>query len=142
MAYQFEKLEAWKLALDYLDQLFDIAEKLPNGVDRDIRAKLTTSATALVLSIAEGSLSHVKSEQIKLIGDGIRSLVESVGCLHIIKRRNWVADVDLLRRSYRHSQALYGQLLGMRRAVDPESKSVRGERAERMTINDDPWPDE
>ncbi len=31
MPFKFEKLEVWQLTLDYIDSIYDLAEKLPES---------------------------------------------------------------------------------------------------------------
>lgn len=40
----------------------------------------------------------------------IRSLVETVACLHLIHRRGYLAQPDPLRQAYRHSEKLFAKL--------------------------------
>jgi len=142
MSYKFEKLEVWKLALDYLDMIYEIAEKLPRSEERNTRSQITRAGTSILLAIAEGSTGQTNAEQSRFLGIGIRSVIETVACLHVIKRRSFVSDIDLLRKTYRHYKLLFGKLVGMRRALDPDQKWVREEQAEYLVIDEDPWPEE
>ncbi len=125
MAFKFEKLEVWKLALEYLDLIYEIAEILPPSENYNLRSQITRAGTSITLAIAEGSTGQTDAEQARFLGIGIRSVVETVACLHIIHRRKYVPEADLLRRTYAHAELLFGKLFAMRKKLDPDQKWVR-----------------
>ena len=55
MPFKFEKLEVWALALDYIDQIYEIANELPRSEAYNLRSQMTRAATSVALNIAEGS---------------------------------------------------------------------------------------
>ncbi len=55
MPYKFEKLEVWRLALEYVDLIYAIAEQLPQSEVYNLRSQITRAATSITLNIAEGS---------------------------------------------------------------------------------------
>ncbi|MDY6836612.1 MAG: four helix bundle protein [Thermodesulfobacteriota bacterium] len=90
MGYKFEKLEIWELALAYIDLFYQIAEKLPQIEKRNLGSKALRAPTSIALNTAEGSTGQSNAEQNRFIGIAIRSLVETVACLHLMKRRNYI----------------------------------------------------
>jgi four helix bundle protein len=52
MAYKFEQLEVWQRALDYADQIYDIAEKLPKHERYNLADQMTRAANSIPLNIA------------------------------------------------------------------------------------------
>ena len=75
MAYKFEKLEVWQLALSYIDLCYALAEELPKREEYNLRSQLTRAATSIALNIAEGSTGQTDAEQAKFLGYSIRSSV-------------------------------------------------------------------
>ncbi|MCS4086135.1 four helix bundle protein [Salinibacter ruber] len=55
MVYKFEDLEVWQRALDYADQIHDIAEQLPKHERYNLADQMTRAANSIALNIAEGS---------------------------------------------------------------------------------------
>jgi four helix bundle protein len=106
MPYKFEQLEVWKLALDYIDIIYKLAENLPRAEDYNLRSQITRATTSIALNIAEGSQGQSDAEQARFLGIAIRSLIETVACQQIIKRRNYLQDDALLRKVYEDSQVL------------------------------------
>lgn len=109
MAYKFERLDVWQRSLEYVDRMCAIADQLPSGEKYNLTSQVRRAATSISLNIAEGSTGLSDAEQSRFLRIATRSLLETVACLHLIKRRGYV-DVDTLREAYRASQPLFAQL--------------------------------
>ena len=127
MPFKFEKLEVWQLALDYIDQLYAIAERLPRSEEYNLKSQVTRAATSVALNIAEGSTSQSDPEQARFLSMAIRSVLETVACQHIIRRRSLLQDAALLDQAYRSAETLVAKLHAMRKALMPESARLREE---------------
>ena len=116
--YKFEKLEVYQLALDYIDQVYVIVNKLPRQETYNLGSQMTRAATSIALNIAEGSTGQSDPEQGRFLSMAIRSLLETVACQHIINRREYLkADRQLLRQLEDSGQTLARKLQAMRKAV-------------------------
>ena len=114
MTYKFEQLEVWQLALEYSDRMYALAEQLPHSEDFNLRSQITRAATSIALNIAEGSTSQSDAEQARFLGLAIRSLIETVACQHMIRRRGYLADPEPLRNAHRFSEKLFAKLQAFR----------------------------
>ncbi len=121
MAYKFEDLEVWQRALDYADQIHDIAEQLPKHERYNLADQMTRAANSIALNIAEGSTGQSDAEQDRFLRIAIRSLLETVASLHLIKRRDYLDDLDPLRAAHRESEALFAKLQAFRSSLDTGS---------------------
>ena len=92
--YKFEKLEVWQLALEYIDQMYDVSDKLPDGESFNLVSQMRRASTSVALNIAEGSTGQTDAEQARFLGLAIRSYIESVACLRIAVRRRYLTDVE------------------------------------------------
>jgi four helix bundle protein len=81
MPFKFENLEVWQLGLDYVDLMYELAEKIPRSEDFNLKSQLTRAATSVTLNIAEGSTGQSDAEQNRFLGLALRSLIETVACL-------------------------------------------------------------
>lgn len=117
MAYKFERLEVWQLAVEYTDLIHVIAEQLPPFEAHNLKSQLVRAATSIALNIAEGSTSQSNAEQARFLGLAIRSLVETVACQHLINRRNYLSNPELLRNAYRFSEKLFAKLQAFRTSL-------------------------
>lgn len=124
MAYKFEDLEVWQLAIAYSDAIYSIADQLPRSEDFNLKSQITRAATSIALNIAEGSTSQSDAEQIRFVGMALRSLVETVACQHLIHRRKYLADPEPLRDAYRQSERLFAKLQAYRASLRSDGKSI------------------
>jgi four helix bundle protein len=96
MTYKFQKLEIYRLALDYIGLIYELADKLPASENFNLRSQITRAANSIALNIAEGSTSQSDAEQSRFLGMALRSLVETVACQDIIELRKYVPVTELI----------------------------------------------
>ena len=116
MAFKFEGLEVWQLAMEYIDSAYELAEKLPRTEDFNLKSQITRAATSIALNIAEGSTGQSDAEQNRFLGLAIRSLIETVACLRLIARRNYVPE-EILNTIDAQAQTLARKLHTFRKAL-------------------------
>lgn len=121
MAYKFERLEVWQLALEYTDMICAIADQLPRSEEYNLKSQIVRAATSVALNIAEGSTSQSDAERARFVGLAIRSPVETVACQHMIQRRQYFHDSEPLRDAYRFSQKLFAKLQAFRASLKAEA---------------------
>jgi four helix bundle protein len=132
MPYKFERLDVWQLALGYTDLAYTVGDLLPRSEQFNLRSQLVRAATGIALNIAEGSTGQTDAEQARFLGYAIRSLIETVACMHLIHRRGYLTDAGPLREAYRASERLFAGLQAFRKSMTA-SDSVR-EEAEWYTV--------
>ena len=114
MPYKFQGLEIYRLALDYVDSIYGLAEKLPRSEDFNLKSQITRAATSVVLNIAEGSTSQSDPEQSRFLGMSLRSLIETVACQDLIERRRYLTSDELLS-SRELGRELFAKIQSMKR---------------------------
>ena len=125
MPYKFENLDVWALALDYIDLVYKVAEKLPRSEEYNLKSQITRAATSVALNIAEGSQGQSDAEQARFLGMAIRSLIETVACQQIIQRRGYLQETELLQKMYNDSQVLVRMLQSFRKSLSKSQYQVR-----------------
>ena len=115
--HKFEKLEVWRLAVEYADLCYAIADQLPEQEKFNLSSQLKRAAVSVALNIAEGSTTQSDAEQARFLGMAIRSLIETVACQHLIHRRDYLDDTQSLRQAYQASEKLVAKLQAMRNKV-------------------------
>lgn len=128
MAYKFEQLEVWKLSLEYIDSIYKLGEQLPRSEEYNLKSQVIRAATSISLNIAEGSTGQTDAEQARFLGMAIRSLIETVACQHIIRKRNYLTDQTLLDNLYEQSQILAQKLQAFRKAVLNSPRKIQEEQ--------------
>lgn len=116
--YQFVKLEVYQLALDYVDPIYALADRLPPIEEFNLKTQLRRAATSVVLNIAEGSTGQSDAEQSRFLGMALRSLFETVACRDLIGRRKYIADGDeILGQLTEKTETLSRKLQAMRSKI-------------------------
>jgi four helix bundle protein len=125
MTYKFEQLDVWKLALDYIDLIYKLVENLPRSEDYNLKSQITRAATSIALNIAEGSQGQSDAEQARFLGMSIRSLIETVACQQIIRRRKYLEDESLLDKAYENSQILARKIQAFRKSLTNSKYQIK-----------------
>jgi len=123
MAYKFQQLEIYEIALEYIDLIYELAEKLPRHEDFNLKSQITRAATSIALNIAEGSTGQSNPEQCRFLGMALRSLIETVACQDIIRRRRYATSADLEKIGERGVK-LFAKIQSMRRSLSRPSSVV------------------
>ena len=116
MTYKFQNLEIYELALEYIDLIYSLCEKLPRSEDFNLKSQITRAATSIALNIAEGSTSQSDAEQSRFLGMSLRSLIETVACEDIIERRKYLTIEDV-HASRELGSKLFAKIQSMRRSL-------------------------
>ena len=125
MKYSFEKLEVWQLALDYADLVYELADKLPDSEKFILRSQITRAATLIALNIAEGSTGQTDPEQNRFLGLALRSLIETVACQRIIKRRKYLLNKPALEKMDKNAESLAIKLQAFRKTLTNSDYTTR-----------------
>ena len=137
MPFKFEKLEVWNLALEYIDLIYEISNQLPKSEDYNLKSQIVRAATSVALNIAEGSTAQTDQEQARFLGLAIRSLLETVACQHIIRRRALIKDIERLNDVYGRAETLAAKLHTLRKAISPKQNWLRESAAFYRTTEGD-----
>jgi four helix bundle protein len=125
MPFKFENLEVWQLSIDYVDLMYKIGDGLPRHEEYNLKSQLIRAATSISLNIAEGSTGQSDPEQARFLSMAIRSLLETVACQHLIRRRIYLPDTRVLDVAYQNAEILAAKLHSFRKAIAPEKYVVR-----------------
>ncbi len=124
MPHKFEQLEVWQISLQYIDEIYKLAERLPRNEDYNLRSQIIRAVTSIALNIAEGSTGQTNTEQARFLGIALRSVVETVACLRLITRRGYV-DETAANQAEQISEKLLAKLQALRNSVSPNQQWVR-----------------
>jgi four helix bundle protein len=109
MPFKFEKLEIWKLAIDFADDVHNLTRKFPKEEMFSLTSQFKRAADSISLNIAEGSIGQSDPEQKKFIGYAIRSLAECVNCLYLSIKRKYVSQ-DEFNQHYKKAETLFAKM--------------------------------
>jgi len=109
MPFKFEKLEIWKLAIEFSDRIHTMTKKFLKEELYGLRSQFNRAGDSISLNIAEGSIGQSDPEQKKFVGYAIRSLAETVNCLYLAKRKNYITQEEF-KGSYAKAEELFAKM--------------------------------
>ena len=71
--YKFQSLLIYQISLDYIDQVYDLVQRLPAKEKFNLSSQLIRAATSIALNIAEGSTGQSNKEQARFLSMSLRS---------------------------------------------------------------------
>lgn len=90
MAFKFEKLEIWKMAIDLADDVHTLTRDFPKEEMFSLTSQMKRAADSISLNIAEGSTGQSDPEQGRFLGYAQRSALEVVNCLYLAIKRKYI----------------------------------------------------
>jgi len=96
MYFEFEKLDVYKVTLDFVAVADDVAETLPKG-RRYLKDQLRRSANSIAANLAEGVGEFSPAEKVRFYRMARRSAVECASHL-VVCRRLTLADDPLIAK--------------------------------------------
>ena len=90
MAFKFERLDVWKLAIDFADDFHNLTRSFPREEIFSLTSQMKRAADSVSLNIAEGSTVQSNPEQGRFLGYAQRSALEVVNCLYLAIKRKYI----------------------------------------------------
>lgn len=95
MAFKFEKLKVWQIALKLSDKIDKLTRKnFPKEEVYILTSQMKRAADSVVLNIAEGSTGQSSKEFNRFLGFALRSGIEVVSCLYLAQQRGYINQDD------------------------------------------------
>ena len=90
MKFKFENLVIWQRAMSFGEDIFGLSASFPKEELFNLTSQIRRAVDSIALNIAEGSIGQSSLEFKKFMGYSIRSLTETITCLHKAKNRNYI----------------------------------------------------
>jgi four helix bundle protein len=131
MAYQFEKLEVWQVALHYLDLVYELSEKVSKSEILNIKSQIAQAAYRILKNIAFSASCGENRGKAKFIDLALQAVAETVTCYHVIYLRNYLNNPKQIQAAYEQSESLSTMLLELKFSL--EDTQNPGETAPYLT---------
>ena len=115
-SYKFQKLDVYKLALDYVKAIYSLRKNLPDRERFNLVSQIERAATSIVLNIAEGSTGQSNPEQKRFLGLALRSYLETIACLDLIEHLGYLSENEI-KPLREQGHQLFVKLSAFRRAL-------------------------
>jgi len=90
MAFNFEKLEVYQEAVEFTNELYNLAKKFPPDEVYGLTAQLRRAGVSIALNIAEGS-GRLKKEFRQFLRAARTSIYECIAILQISLRQKYLS---------------------------------------------------
>ncbi len=95
--YHFETLDIYKLANEFVLEVYKLVKKFPSEESFGLISQLKRAAISIVLNIAEGSGRNTKKDFAKFISQSIGSLLEVKACLILAGKLSYISKDDFAK---------------------------------------------
>src|SRR5437016_14042446 len=112
--FNFEKLEVWKKAIDFVDLIYKETRVFPTEERFGLTNQLRGAAVSISSNIAEGTSRSSKSDFSRLIEIATGSVFEAVSQTFIARRQKLLSE-DQFRQIYADADELSRMLSGLRK---------------------------
>jgi four helix bundle protein len=116
MAFRFEDLQVWQLAMDLDEQINQLTKTFPKEEIHILTSQIKRAADSVVLNIAEGSTGQSKAVFKVFLGYSLRSAIEVVSCLFIAKRRGYIAQ-EQFKILYNEYEVMVKKITALRNSI-------------------------
>ncbi len=108
MAFRFEGLEIWELAVTFAGNIYDLTETFPKDEMFGLSSQLRRAATSISMNIAEGSGRSSSKEFAHYLQIAVGSIFEIIAALVIARNRHFLkpahyneiyADAEILTKT-------------------------------------------
>jgi four helix bundle protein len=112
--FKFQTLRVWQKAIDFTDNILNIAEGIPQRYQFSIGNQLKNAVISIANNIAEGSGRRTKKESRNFYNIAKGSTYEVINILVIIFRRNLIGrNREEKEKLYRDAEELAKMLSGL-----------------------------
>lgn len=94
MAFKFERLKVWQMAIDLSGEIHELTKKFPKKEMFVLTSQIQRASDSVALNIAEGSTGQTNPEFRRFLSIALRSAIEVVCCFYLAKRRELVDDIE------------------------------------------------
>lgn len=117
MAFKFEKLKIWQLALELCGKISDMVKSFPKDELFILTSQIKRAADSIVLNIAEGSTLQSKTEFRRFLVIANRSALEVVACLYLSIQRKYITE-SVFDDKYQKYEKLVAMIQALIKSLD------------------------
>ena len=111
--YDFEKLEVYKKAMDFAEQIFEVTEALPQRLQYSLGDQLRRASLSICNNLAEGSQKRGAAKR-QFYGYALDSSRECVPMIELMRRRKLIDEIryqELYDACYHIGNMLYRMIV-------------------------------
>lgn len=119
MAFKFEKLKIWQLALEYAGEISDMVKTFPKDELFILTSQIKRAADSVLLNITEGSTLHSNTEFRRFLVIANRSALEVIACLYLARQRKYFSN-EIFEEKYNKYEKLIAMIQALIKSLGNE----------------------
>ncbi|MEO0226996.1 MAG: four helix bundle protein [candidate division WOR-3 bacterium] len=136
--FDFEKLDVYQLALDFVDEVFEITSKIPWQLQSSLGDNFRRAALSIVSNIAEGSGKISNREKKHYYKIALTSDRECIPMITLLKRRKLISQ-NIYENLREICIRISSMLIKLEQSVNGKRSTVKGTHnydvGQRSTVN-------
>ena len=121
MAFRFEALEIWKLAIDLASHVYDVTERFPKNEIFGLRSAIRNAVISVPMNSGEGAGRGSKQDFSRFLDIAMGSIYEVVTGMAIALKRRYVTSGEY-RASYEEAEVLAKKLCRFQDTLVPAGR--------------------
>ena len=110
--FDFERLEVYQLALEFLSDLFKVYRKLPKDLQYSIGNNFIRAGLSISNNLAEGSGKKSKKEKARYYNTSLNSTRECISMINVLLREK-IIDKETYIKLRRVGRRITGMITGL-----------------------------
>lgn len=119
MGFNFEKLDVYQKAIDFINEVYSVTNDFPKGEMFGLISQFRKAAVSISLNIAEGS-ARTKKDFNRFLDMARGSVFESVTILQISEKRKYISQLGFNELRSRLVD-ISKMLSGLKRSLAPQT---------------------
>ena len=118
MSFRFESLDVWKRSIDFADEMFSLADNLPQNYQFSLGEQMRRAALSIPTNIAEGSGRDKPKEKQYFFRIAKGSVYEVVSLMVIFGRRGCLSR-EIYKKHYQEANEIAAILTTLSNTRNP-----------------------
>jgi four helix bundle protein len=121
--FNFEKLEVWRKAIEFADQVYALTRSFPENERFGLTNQMRRAAVSISSNIAEGSSRASKSDFARFIQIAGGSIFEVVSQATIARRQKFLSE-EAFQHLYAVAEEQSKMLSGLKKSLNSQLKTL------------------
>ena len=116
MAFKFEKLDVWKMAVEYANDVHLLTRKFPKEEMFSLSSQFKRAADSISLNVSEGATGNSTPEFKRFLTFASRSCAECITCLYHALARTYVTQEEF-DNYYKTTEVLFIKINKLKNSI-------------------------